>query len=217
LTQLGMAVSVIDHEFQSTIRTIRSGLRRLKAWSDLNPNLEPVYSEIKASFDHLDGYLTLFTPLQRRLRRSPTDIRCSEIFVFLQSLFGERFAKDRIAFDATTNFRRFAIHGFQSTFYPVFVNLVDNAIFWLSDSRGERIILLDVDEGDMLVSDSGPGVRLSDRAAVFEAGFTRKPGGRGLGLSISRDALKAASYDLSIDAKGRLGGATFRLSKREDD
>ncbi len=217
LAQLGMAVSVIDHEFQSTIRTIRSGLRRLKAWSDLNPKLAPVYSEIKTSFDHLDGYLTLFTPLQRRLRRTETEIRCSEIFNFLQNLFGDRLSRDQIALDASNAFKRSTIFGYPSTFYPVFVNLVDNSIFWLSDERKDRKIMLDAEDGDLLVSDNGPGVGLSDRVAIFEAGFTRKPGGRGLGLSISQDALKAASYDLTIDAKGKLGGATFRLSKQKDD
>lgn len=217
LSQLGMAVSVIDHEFQATIRTIRSGLRRLKAWSDLNPGLVPVYSEIKTSFDHLDGYLTLFTPLQRRLRRAPTEIRCSEIFNFLRNLFGDRLAKERITFDATNAFRRSVIIGYPSTFYPVFVNLVDNAIFWLSDVRKDRNILLDAEDGDLLVSDNGPGVPLPDRTAIFEAGFTRKPSGRGLGLSISREALKAASYGLTLEASGRLGGATFRLSADRDD
>jgi signal transduction histidine kinase len=217
LTQLGMAVSVIDHEFQSTIRTIRSGLRRLKAWSDLNPKLAPIYSEIKGSFDHLDGYLTLFTPLQRRLRRTETEIRCSDIFNFLQNLFGDRLERERVAFDATNAFRRTSIFGYPSTFYPVFVNLVDNSIFWLSDVREERKILLDSADGDLLASDNGPGVALSDRIAIFEAGFTRKPAGRGLGLSISRQALKAAGYELTIDATGRLGGATFRISEHKDD
>lgn len=216
LTQLGMAVSVIDHEFQSTIRTIRSGLRRLKVWADLNPKLAPVYSEIKSSFDHLDGYLTLFTPLQRRLKRTQTEIRCSEIFNFLQNLFGDRLARESIAFDASGAFKRSMVVGYPSTFYPVFVNLVDNAIFWLSDERQERTILLDAEDGDLLVSDNGPGVALSDRSAIFEAGFTRKPGGRGLGLNISREALKAASYDLTIDPKGRLGGATFRITRQKD-
>jgi len=105
LTQLGMAVSVIDHEFQSTIRTIRAALRRLKAWSDLNPSMSSVYSELRTSFDHLDGYLTLFTPLQRRLHRTQTNIRCSEIFAFLQNLFADRIHKEGVVLNATAPFR----------------------------------------------------------------------------------------------------------------
>jgi signal transduction histidine kinase len=217
LTQLGMAISVIDHEFQSTIRTIRSGLRRLKAWSDLNPKLVSVYSEIKTSFDHLDGYLTLFTPLQRRLRRTETDIHCSEIFAFLQNLFGDRMTKEDVSIEATADFKRSVIRGYPSTFYPVFVNLIDNAIFWLTDSRSPRTIVLDAENGDLLVSDNGPGISLTDRPAIFEPGFTRKPSGRGLGLSISRDVLKAASFDLTLDRNGRLGGTTFRLKSQEAD
>jgi C4-dicarboxylate-specific signal transduction histidine kinase len=135
----------------------------------------------------------------------------------LRNLFDDRLAKEHISFDATNAFRRSVVFGFPSTFYPVFVNLVDNAIFWLADCRGDRKIVLDADQGDLLVSDNGPGVPLADRTAIFEPGFTRKPGGRGLGLGISRDALKAASYDLTIDTKSKLGGTTFRLSRREVD
>jgi signal transduction histidine kinase len=215
MAQLGMAVSVIDHEFQATIRSIRAGLRRLKAWSDLNPKLDAVYSELRISFDHLDGYLTLFTPLQRRLRRTKTELRGAEIFSFLQTLFGERLENDEIDFESTSPFKKATVIGFASTFYPVFVNLVDNAIFWLENINGLRTISLGVDDGHFLVSDTGPGIPIRDREAVFEPGFTRRPGGRGLGLSISRQALRAAGFDLTLDRNGLLGGATFRISTTE--
>jgi signal transduction histidine kinase len=212
MAQLGMAVSVIDHEFQLTVRSIRAGLRHLKAWTDLNPKLGSVYTELRGNFEHLDGYLTLFTPLQRRLRRAKTDIHGSEISSFLQTLFGERLERDGVELETTSAFKKAKISSFASTFYPVFVNLVDNSIFWLADVKGLRVISLDEDNEDLLVSDTGPGIPTRDREAVFEAGFTRKPGGRGLGLSISKQALDAAGFDLTVDRDGLLGGATFRIS-----
>lgn len=217
MAQLGMAVAVIDHEFQTSIRSIRSGLRQLKVWSDLNPSLFDTYSQLRTSFDHLDGYLTLFTPLQRRLRRTKTDVHGSDIAAFLQNLFGERLDRNDVRLETTPNFRKATLFGFPSTFYPVFVNLVDNAIFWLEDGRSPRKIVLDSDGSDLCVSDTGPGVPVRDADSIFEAGFTRKPGGRGLGLNISRQALKAAGYNLTLDRTGRLGGATFRISKQEDN
>ena len=217
MAQLGMAVAVIDHEFQTTIRSIRAGLRQLKVWSDLNPPLSETYSQLRTSFDHLDGYLTLFTPLQRRLRRTKTEVRGSDIAAFLQSLFGERLGREDIDLETTPNFRKASIYGFPSTFYPVFVNLVDNAIFWLENSNNIRKIALDTDGLDLLVSDTGPGVPTRDAESIFDAGFTRKPGGRGLGLNISRQALRANGYDLTLDRGGRHGGATFRISKQKDD
>ena len=44
--------------------------RRFRAWADVNEQLADVYHAIRVSFEHLDSYLTLFTPLHRRLYRS---------------------------------------------------------------------------------------------------------------------------------------------------
>ena len=138
LTQLGMAIEIIDHEFQSTIRSVRNNLRRLRAWADVNTQLQPVYDGIKVNFDHLDGYLTLFTPLHRRLYRTEIEIKGSEINKFLQDLFSERLTRHDIRLRATWKFLSYRIKGYPSTFYPVFVNLVDNASFWLRDQTGTQ-------------------------------------------------------------------------------
>jgi signal transduction histidine kinase len=205
LAQLGMAVEVINHEFESTIKAIRSNLGELKLWADANADLEPLYSGIRTSFEHLDGYLTLFTPLHRRLYRSATDFTGSDIFVFLEDLFRQRLERHSVSIVASAAFRRFTIHGYPSTFYPVFVNLIDNALFWLDRAQGERIINLDVAHGGMVISDTGEGVSTRDRDAIFELGFTRKPGGRGLGLYISRQVLEKAGWQIRmVDWKDRV-------------
>ena len=66
----------------------------------------------------------------------------------------------------------------------------------------------------MLVSDNGPGVPARDREAIFELGFTRKPGGRGLGLHISREVLDRVGYSLQLDPPGPDSGATFRITPK---
>ncbi len=209
LAQLGMAIEIINHEFSGTIRSVRNGLRRLKAWADVNEGLGELYDSIRASFDHLDGYLTLFTPLQRRLYRRAVEIRGSEIRDFLEELFRARLARHNVSLKATRAFSDAKIIGFPSNFYPVFVNLVDNAIFWLSQQnpRLERTIELDERGGTLLVADSGPGVDVRDRGAIFEFGFSRKPGGRGMGLHIGRQTLRRVGFDLQL-LEGD-SGATF--------
>ena len=210
LAQLGMAIEIINHEFSGTIRSVRTGLRRLKAWADVNEGLGELYDSIRTSFDHLDGYLTLFTPLQRRLYRKAVEIRGSEIRDFLEELFRARLARHGVSFTATKAFCDAKIVGFPSSFYPVFVNLVDNAIFWLSQqnpARGARRLILDAKGGTLLVEDTGPGVDVRDREAIFEFGFSRKPGGRGMGLHVGRETLRRVGFDLLlIDGDG---GATF--------
>ena len=211
LAQLGMAIEIINHEFSATIRSVRNGLRRLKAWADANEELGKLYQSIRTSFDHLDGYLTLFTPLQRRLYRKAVEIRGSEILDFLEELFRARLARHEITLSATKAFVNGKVVSFPSSIYPVFVNLVDNATFWLSQQNPERerCIELDARDGALVVSDTGPGVNVRDREAIFEVGFSRKPGGRGMGLHIGRESLRRASFDLRlIDGDG---GATFGI------
>lgn len=211
LTQLGMAVEIIDHEFQATIRSIRNNLRRFRAWADVNEQLADVYNGIRVSFEHLDGYLTLFTPLHRRLYRSEIEIKGSDVSRFLLDLFRDRLERHDVQASATRAFLRHRFTGYPSTFYPVFVNLVDNAVYWLRDQNLPRTIRLDVEGNTMIVADNGPGIPVEDRDAIFEAGFTRKPGGRGLGLHISRDALKRVGYELVVGDPPGGQGAVFML------
>ena len=216
LAQLGMALEIINHEFTGTIRSVRNGLRKLKAWADVNEGLADLYGSIRTSFDHLDGYLTLFTPLQRRLYRNAVEISGSEIHDFLEELFRARLARHNVTLTATKAFATARIVGFPSSFYPVFVNLVDNAVFWLSQQnpRQDRRIELDERQGAWLVSDTGPGVDLRDREAIFEFGFSRKPGGRGMGLHIGRETLRRVGFDLQL-VKGDVG-ATFGIVPKDE-
>lgn len=216
LTQLGMAIEIVDHEFQATIRSIRNNLRRFRAWADVNEHLSEVYNNIRVSFDHLDGYLTLFTPMHRRLYRSEVLIQGSKIERFLQDLFKERLKRHDIDLSASSSFKKHSFKGYPSSFYPVFVALIDNAIFWLQDQTYSREIRLDAIEGMMTLSDNGPGISERDRDIVFEPGFTRKPGGRGLGLYISKDVLAKAGYDLIIGEPLDGKGTMFTLCPTRD-
>lgn len=209
LTQLGMAIEVINHEFDASIRSVRENLRRLKNWANINPNLESLYQNIRTSFEHLDGYLGLFTPLHRRLYRKAVIFKGSDIHTFLSNLFRERFKRHKVQLVGTPSFMKAEIEGYPSSFYPVFVNLVDNAIFWLKD-QPIRIITLDALEGgELIVRDSGPGIRPRDYNAVFELGFSRKPGGRGMGLHISREVLRKIDYELILQPS--TFGAEFHI------
>jgi signal transduction histidine kinase len=209
LTQLGMAINVVSHEFENNVNGIRSSLRRLKAWADKNPSIGSLYNSLYNSFEHLDAYLTLFTPLQRRLHKQKIDFSGADISKFIRELFSQRFERHKITLEPTERFQERVITGYPSTFYPVFVNLIDNAIFWLKDRRPPRTIRLDAKGKSLLISDNGPGIADSDREEIFEMGFTRKPGGRGLGLYISREVLNREGYALFVPRETDHSGATF--------
>ena len=50
---------------------------------------------------------------------------------------------------------------------------------------------------------------LTGSEAIFEFGFSRKPGGRGMGLHIGRQTLRRIGFDLQL-LEGD-GGATFGM------
>jgi signal transduction histidine kinase len=219
LAQLGAAIGVINHEFAGTINAIRRSLRRIKSWADANPALREPYRDLRASFEHLDGYLRLFTPFQRRLYRTPVEISGAEIEKYLRELFDRRLATSGTSLVATSMFADLRFMQYPSVIYPVFVNLVDNALFWLTDYRGKRVITLDARDGALIVRDSGPGVPERDRDSIFEFGFSRKPGGTGYGLYIAREILKREGWSLELAPARADVGAEFilRENKREQN
>ncbi len=218
LSQLGLAVGVIHHEFNSTITSIRHSIKDLKAWSDIDQNLESVYKNIKVNFEHLDSYLTLFTPLNRRLYRDREDIQLRDINQFLLDLFKNRLVRHNIQLKHTKGFTARSINGFRSTFYPVFVNIVDNAIYWLSsvEDNGDRVIRLHADDTGIYISNNGPAIRIEDKERIFNLRFSRKPLGRGLGLTISREVLEDEKYTLFVDTPQPGSTVTFKIQKKED-
>lgn len=212
LAQLGMAVSIISHEFRSTVQSIRGNLDRLKGWAAVNKDLRELSKNIRSDFEHLDAYLELFTPLQQRLFRNKVTIKGSDIAKYLRNLFEERLKREKVDLQISNSFTRMSLLGYPSTFYPVFVNLIDNSLYWLKDRSGPRVIKLDMEGGStFVVSDNGPGVPKRDREAIFERGFTRKPGGRGMGLKISRDVLSREGRDLVLGDSKPGEGATFKI------
>lgn len=219
LAQIGMALNTISHEFDKTVGSLRDGLRKLKAWSDANPELSDLYQDIRISFDHLDEYLTLFTPLDRRLHRTRIDITGKQVYDFLSKLFQARLNRHNVTLSATKKFLKSSTSCYPSSLYPPFVNLVDNAIFWLQRNHDRpRKITLDADGNDLLVRDNGPGISARDHENIFTMNFSRKPGGRGMGLPISRETLSQVGLRLTLDSATSSGGAVFRVSPddRED-
>jgi len=219
LSQLGLAVSVIHHEFNSTVRSVRASLKDLRAWSDVNEDLEGIYKNIKINFEHLDGYLNLFTPLNRRLTRKKEDIKLLEIKTFLIDLFKSRFNRHEISFKHTKAYTRGQIKGFRSSFYPVFVNVIDNAIYWLNESGiDDKVIRLHAeDDGSIYISNNGIEIPIQDKNKIFELGFSRKENGRGMGLHISNEVLENAGYSLQLVEPRSGSNVTFKLAKTVQD
>ncbi|WFU39115.1 PAS domain S-box protein [Bradyrhizobium sp. CB82] len=96
----------------------------------------------------------------------------------------------------------------------VLMNLMINGIEAMKDSGGELTVVSDRTEDHQLlisVSDSGIGLPANECEHIFDAFFTTKPQGAGMGLSISRRIIESHGGRLwASPNSGR--GATFRFT-----
>ncbi len=102
-----------------------------------------------------------------------------------------------------------AVHGVRDQLVQVFLNLVLNAID--ATDAGGRIAVRAAVEGGTLtvdVQDDGAGIAPAQRARMFQAYFTTKKHGTGLGLFVTRKLVRDHGGDVSF-ACGAEGGTTF--------
>ncbi len=210
LAQAGSAVGIIGHEFENVATGVRQSVSRLKVWADGTPEIRDIYNDINSYFAELDGYLALFAPLSRRRYRRRADVAGTYVEKYLVEALGTRLEEAGVTLKVTDAFRSRSLRGVLPTLLAAALNLVDNAIYWSAQSE-QKTIILDADDEGWLFSNSGPGVPLRMEERIFEFGVTTKPGGRGMGLAISRDALRKLDLDLQLLNAGTLNDPVFRV------
>jgi C4-dicarboxylate-specific signal transduction histidine kinase len=94
----------------------------------------------------------------------------------------------------------------------VLVNLMSNAIDAMDGQASPRLWVSAFPDGEMLrieVSDNGPGVANVEK--VFDAFFTTKPSGMGMGLAICRSIVESHGGRLWVETNPE-GGSTFAFT-----
>ena len=95
----------------------------------------------------------------------------------------------------------------------VLMNLMLNGIEAMNDTGGVLTVMSAMDDGrvKLSVNDTGVGLPAENAGRMFDAFFTTKPHGSGMGLSISRTIVE--SHGGRIWATGNDGrGAAFHFS-----
>lgn len=216
MVHLGMAIGIIHHEFSGNILGIRRALRDMQPWANKNEKLNIIYQDIRNGFEHLEGYLKLFTPLTRRLARKKVTITGKAVSDFINNVFENRLENENIHLNVTDKFLNQRLIGYTSTIYPAIINLIDNSIFWLGKTSGEKVITLDATSTGFIIKDSGPGIPTIDNENVFEFAFSRKPGGRGMGLYIVRQTLEDEGFEILLAPYNPNEGACFTISPKSE-
>lgn len=184
LVQLGLSVEIIDHDLNRLYRGIKTNLARLRTMVRKAPNASRLIEELRGSFEHLEQRYKLMSPLYRGSYRLKSRIDGVRILTYCRDFLDGPLHSVGVELEATEAFRTYAIEEVPAVVLPVFVNLVDNSIYWLRD-RDEKRVILDRHGGVLTVCDTGPGIHPTLFDEIFQPFVSTKPGGRGLGLYIA--------------------------------
>ena len=145
------------------------------------------------------------------------DINVKAVIEKVHNLYKRAFKDNNITVEYSLTKCPLIVKTTDAVLLQVFINLFDNALYWLKTVSGERKILISLDGNRqrMTFSDSGPGIKPDDLDYIFEAFYSGKgEEGRGLGLYIAKQLLDRYDYSITLAefSKDRiLKGANFVL------
>jgi signal transduction histidine kinase len=233
---LGKILTVVFHEGRKPLNALKQHPSFISAWSKefikaieknkvvQSDDLQVLYDKILDRLQDNKAQAELFINIFKRLEPLANSKRASaKEFLIIKpindsfKLFENELMEKNISFRIDSD-DEVKFTGWEIDFQIVFANLIENSIYWLTNSLEKYIIVSIEDKEDKIVidyQDSGIGIDSENiqNQDIFDPGFTTKEQGSGLGLSIAGEALERNKG--KIEALSSSEGANFiiKLSK----
>jgi len=211
---LGSVAIVILHEVLTGMTVIKRFLRRIfKEYSPFDTKTQEYFEDAEKSHARLLDVAKSFSPLYRQDLRKVQN-RCdlnNTLKSSIRLIRGQKASSNVIIYENEIPDLLIAMH--DGELQTIFVNLLDNACYWLQKKSGKKII--DINYGildnrlKIEISDNGPGIKNEDAQLIFNAGVTAKPHGIGMGLAIVTELLDCYGGKIATVIPGTMDGATF--------
>ncbi|MCP1642031.1 signal transduction histidine kinase [Pseudomonas citronellolis] len=224
LATLGKLVDAVLHEGRQPLALI-SGQAKL-AQENLEDygysgkmELESSYEKLSVIREQSNSMSLIFKriePFGGRRSGRPPQLYMEDIITDAFKIFEGRLKEAGVSYDISDSQTLVRVDKYE--LQQIIINLLDNSIYWLQFvPAGSRRIAVGVSRSDdgsveIIFSDSGPGVPEEDRGSIFDAYYSTRKDGAGLGLSIVGEMV--SSYyggSLELLDNGDLPGATFRI------
>lgn len=208
--QLGITVEIIGHELEGLDNEITRNLEMLRT-DAANPKLLQRAVDAHAA---LTEKLRFLTPLKLSGTQLREEISGAKIYDYVSEFFDTILDQNGIDLSATDEFLAMTMTDMTSRIYPTFINLINNAVYWVNRSK-EKQIRLDYRNGQILIADSGEGVDKDDQHRLFEIFFSKRDGGHGVGLYLCKVNLEVSGHTIayvSDPASKILPGANFAIT-----
>src|SRR5207247_260745 len=137
-------------------------------------------------------------PLQAAKRARSQEQSVSSIISDVVRLFSADISDARVQVLIPQD-QDFILECARSELLQIFMNLVDNAIYWLRTVEDRRLeIQIRGKEREVVIRDSGPGIKPEIAEMIFEPFYTTKDNGRGLGLYIVQDVMARRGWTVNL-------------------
>ena len=218
LSTMSELATAIAHELNQPLATIMaaaSTARRLVQGTPAS-ELSDVVDDIMEATARAAEVMRRARGMIRRDRQGQEPVRLKEIVTAVSRLV----ASDLVINQVTLLLRLEdvpPVSGDRVQLQQVVLNLLLNAIDAVrAQPRGRRQVTVTIPQEipgrvELIVADSGPGLREDVAARVFEPFTTTKSGGMGLGLTVVRAIIEAHGGRVEVESSTE-GGAAFRVS-----
>lgn len=191
LAQLGISVEVMAHELEQLDLLVTRGLNSLPSEVKKHPGYSTAYDAHKA----LTQQIRFLSPLKLSGYQMRQDISGEMITSHIKKFFRDRFDRQRVIMTFGESFKKISIRDLPSRIYPVFVNIINNALYWVSLSE-ERHIEISVINNLVIIGNTGPKIDEDDIPRLFELFYSRRSNGHGVGLHLCKENLAIAHHKI---------------------
>jgi C4-dicarboxylate-specific signal transduction histidine kinase len=221
VTTLGQLTASIAHEIAQPIASARNNARAaLNFLGRQPPELGEVREALNCVVGDADRAGDIIDRIRDHIRKSPPrkarfdlNATINEVLVLARSAINE----NGVSVQTRLAEGLLPVHGDRVQLQQVVLNLILNAVEAMgSVEAGERDLLISTEPNQtsgvlLAVRDSGPGIDPEHLERVFEAFYTTKSSGVGMGLSICRSIIDAHGGRLWADVN-EPRGAAFRFT-----
>jgi len=209
----------IGHEMNQPLQSILSNAQAaLLFLENENPNyaeVREILKDIVTADTRAGEVIREFRALLPKGERRFEALDINEAVRSVRRLLNSELAIAGVAVTATLAADLPSVRGQRIQLQQVLLNLIINGVEAMASvSREHREILLTTQMKDdkwvlVCVTDRGPGIPPQDLERVFDAFFTTKSDGVGLGLCVSRFIISSHGGRLWAEASGTGSGASF--------
>jgi signal transduction histidine kinase len=218
LASIGTGVELIYHELSQPISALGANIASLNININKiadNALKEVLLDRVKKIGTSVNLLETLRDSLKPAIGKSlPKNFQPLETFKKVCYLFEHSFSDNNIIIEIKKNIEVIEIKSFEYIFWIAFLNIVNNANYWLKDIENRKILIFEYEEPfTFIISNTGPKIPEEDLDLIFEYGITGKKerNATGLGLAFTRNMLSTCGY--KIWAENREYGPVFFIKK----